>query len=54
MIMTISSSHEESSGRPEEVLISDSPVKSPKKHMPKSDFVKTRYGPTKQNKINKY
>ena len=52
--MTISSSDEESSGRPEVVLISDSPVKSPKKHIPNSDFVKTRYGPTKQNKINKY
>ena len=38
-----SSSDDETAGRPEVILVSDSPVKSPKKKVPKSDFVKTRY-----------
>ena len=41
--MIIRSSDEELPDRPEVVVISDSPVESPEKKLPKSDLNKTRY-----------
>ena len=52
--MIIRSSDEELPDRPEVVVISDSPAKSPEKKLPKSDLNKTRYGTTKQFVILQY